>query len=389
MSSLTQEPIPTMDSFRCIHASRLLLDHQLHGTGTLAADVRNVVEDATFIGFEKIIDACLVHEVDCLLLAGESIDPANKGLRGPAALVRGIQRLAERDIPVILDAGDSNRWSNWPPGLRFPPNAHRLGTGFESSVSIARSGRLLATITAAETPSGAHRDITGWQIQLPEAHGTTRTFPLHDDPGPAQGIDRNATGSHGCVLLEFDGDSAPRQTVIATAPVRWESFEISVADTMSRDDLLQEMASILERTSRKPCEKVWLVGWNVSGDGELAKALLEARFCDELAADLAELVPLPGISVHTHSLRVQTSSQSVRSIKVHDELATEFVARLEERFARPTTALQECLMHSALRAGPWEMKMETLLAELDAGEVAHDACRMAMHWFGAPEELSS
>ena len=176
MSSRIQEPIPTMDSFRCIHASRLLLDHQLHGTGKVTADVRNVVEDATFIAFEKIIDACLIHEVDCLLLSGESIDPGNHGLRGPAALVRGIQRLAERDIPVVLDAGRPGQWSDWPLGLRFPANAHRLGTGFESSVSVARQGHLLATITAVESSAGAHGDKIAWQIQLPEAHGASRTF---------------------------------------------------------------------------------------------------------------------------------------------------------------------------------------------------------------------
>ena len=189
--------------------------------------------------------------------------------------------------------------------------------------------------------------------------------------------------------MEFDSGRAPRQTKISTAPVRWELFDIFLSDEMSRDDLLQEMASVLEQTSRKPCEKVWLVGWNVAGEGELFEALLEPRFRDELIAELAELDPLPGVFVHTHSLQVDVSSGARRPIAVHDELATEFAARLHERFARPETALHECLTHSHLRGGPWEMKMETLLAELDAGEVAHDACRMAMHWFGAPEELSS
>jgi hypothetical protein len=33
--------------------------------------------------------------------------------------------------------------------------------------------------------------------------------------------------------------------------------------------------------------------------------------------------------------------------------------------------------------------MDSLLGELDAGELAHDARRMAMHWFAAQEELSS
>jgi DNA-directed RNA polymerase specialized sigma24 family protein len=164
----------------------------------------------------------------------------------------------------------------------------------------------------------------------------------------------------------------------------------SYTNTLSdRDDLLQEMASRLEQAARQPCEKVWLVGWDVSGAGALVEALAERRFRDELAADLAELDPLAGVTLHTHSLRVHASSPAARPIAVHDELAGEFVARLDERFARGDAALRDCVASSALRGGPWEVKLETLLVELDAGEVAHDACRMAMHWFGAPEELSS
>ena len=106
-----------MDSFRCLLASRLLLDHQLHGTrfsanSTLAPEVRKFVEDATLIAYERIVDACLMHDVDCLLISGDCFDPGDHSLRGPAALVRGIQRLAERDIPVILRAERADLWTH-------------------------------------------------------------------------------------------------------------------------------------------------------------------------------------------------------------------------------------------------------------------------------------
>jgi hypothetical protein len=177
--------------------------------------------------------------------------------------------------------------------------------------------------------------------------------------------------------------------MIPTAPVRWERFNISVAGEMSRDDLLQEMAAVVEQAMRKPCEKVWLIGWDVSGEGQLLESLRQRRFCAELVAELAELDPLPGTALHTHAIRVHESSPAARPIGVHDELASAFVARLEERFARRETALHDCLAGSALHGGPWEKRLETLLAELEAGEVAADACRMARHWIVAPEEVSS
>jgi hypothetical protein len=377
-----------MESFRCIHAARVLLDHPLRGSGAVAGDVRRVIEDATFVSFENIIDACLVHNVDGLLLSGEIIDVDNKGLRGPAALVRGMGRLAERDIAVVLDAGPRGQWTGWPAGLRFPPNAHRLGPDFEGQVSMARQGQLRATITAEDPSVRLHDATSNWQIQLPEAQGTFRTFPLISELEPAQGLDPQATGPHGCALIEFEAGRAPRQTRIATAPVRWECFDIPVSVEMSRDDLVQEMAATLEKASRNACEKVWLVGWTVSGEGALVESLSRPRFRDSLIAELAQLDPLPGIHVHTYSLRASTPLSAVRRLAVHDELANEFAARLDARFARPGAALRDCLAGSTLRGGPWESKMETLLVELHAEEVAREANRMASEWLEVPEASS-
>ncbi len=59
--------------------------------------------------------------------------------------------------------------------------------------------------------------------------------------------------------------------------------------------------------------------------------------------------------------------------------------RLEERFADPEKTINECLASSAFAGGPWEVRIESLFAELDAGEVAHDARRLAMHWLAGPQ----
>src|SRR5690349_12170884 len=105
-----------MESFRCIHASRLLLDHQLHVAGEFEPAVQKIVADATLTAFERVVDEALEREVDGLLISGDCFDPGDRGLRGPAALMRGIARLAERDIPVIVHSS-SHLWSTWSAGL--------------------------------------------------------------------------------------------------------------------------------------------------------------------------------------------------------------------------------------------------------------------------------
>ncbi len=387
-----------MEAFRCIHASRLLLDHQLHGlqlpaSAALVRDLRDVIEEAALNSFDQIVESCLVHEVNCLLLSGECFDPDDCSLRGPAALVRGIERLEEHDIPVVLQSSVT-LWSHWPAGLRIPASAHRLGTGFASSISLTRRGRLIATIAEAEPathPSAAGR---GWQITFPEkpaAEGAvnSKIVQLFDEPKPAQGVRPHETGSRGCTLIEFDDRGNHRQTFLATAPIRWERFDLAVSAATTRDDLLQEMATVLEQTGREPCERVWLVGWNLSGEGPLLESLADHAAREDLCAELAELEPVPNVLVHTYGVRVHLPVLAARLVADRDELAVEYAARLAERFGRPETALRESLAMSALHEGPWEVKLETLFAELDAGEVAQDAARTAMQWFAANEELSS
>jgi hypothetical protein len=73
----------------------------------------------------------------------------------------------------------------------------------------------------------------------------------------------------------------------------------------------------------------------------------------------------------------------------HDGLVAEYVSRLEVRFARSETALHEMVSGSALHAGPWQARLETLVTELDDAEVGREAQRRALEWFASLEELSS
>jgi hypothetical protein len=157
---------------------------------------------------------------------------------------------------------------------------------------------------------------------------------------------------------------------------------------MKRDDLLQEMASRLEETLRNDCERLWLVSWELSGTGRLIESLTLRGVRDELLADLIQLEPLPGIQLHCPALQVHDESPTGWPA-ANDELAADFVARLDARFVEPALAVRDALSGSTVGRGQWEVRLESLLGELDAGELAHDAHRMALHWFAAEEELSS
>jgi len=292
----------------------------------------------------------------------------------------------------------------------------RSSPSLATSVSIAREGELLATIALDEfvqnsssgmtTESEPKTEHRGWQIHLLAVHPlgmgqTTGTIHIHDECSPAQGLRPDEIGPHGFTLIEIKGAGEPSYTFVPAAPVRWENFSIDVSAETSRDDLLQEMASRLEQTRRETCEKVWLVAWEFTGAGpnweQFCEQLENDRFRGELLHDLSELDPAPGVRIYTHALRTQSAAPVPQPVPNSDagsdqqgfakDLAAEFAMRLEARFAGPSPAIEtrqaveKCLSGSMFDGGPWEARITSLSAELNAGEIAGDARRLATRWF--------
>ncbi|MBS0262157.1 MAG: hypothetical protein JSS02_09430 [Planctomycetes bacterium] len=373
-----------MDPFRCLRVSQLLLDYQLHIAGEFEPAVQRIVVDATLTAFSRVVDQALERQVDCVLIDGECFDPENPGLRGPAALIRGLNRLAERGIAVIIDA-PPKIWSAWPAGLRWPPYAHRLGLGLETSVPITRDGRYLGTV------SGDSQDDwhTTWQVSLPDEAGATGAFQLSESAGPLTGLNPQHTGPHGCQYIEVHPEWGVQTTFLPQAPVRWERYCAQLSPEMSRDDLLQDLATQLECSPRSDGEQVRLVTWVFSGDHPLLDRLTADRPRQDFLDDLALLDPLPGVTVHTHAMRIRRVSHKERQVTPMEDLAAEFLDRLQNRLSSPEAAWRACLANSELTGNPWEVKLDSLYGDCDADDLACDARRLAGQWFAADEDLSS
>jgi hypothetical protein len=154
-----------------------------------------------------------------------------------------------------------------------------------------------------------------------------------------------------------------------------------VARDTTRDDLLQELASQLERTPRYAGEQVRLVTWIIEGSGPLLDRMALAGFRDEFLNDLLLLGPVPGVTIQTHAFELRTSPEMHQPGSPAEDLAAEFAMRLEQRFAQPAANRREWLAGTALRGRPWEVKLDSLLGELDAAELTCEARRLALSWF--------
>lgn len=135
-----------LEPFRFLHAANLYLDHQLRGVGPVPDHLRDPLEQATLLAWERIVDAAITRHVDFVLLAGNSFDAADHSLTGQVALIQGLENLAEHDIPVFIVPGIADPDMAWRLGMSLPDNVTRFGGELSEPVSLSRDGRIFCTI---------------------------------------------------------------------------------------------------------------------------------------------------------------------------------------------------------------------------------------------------
>ena len=75
--------------------------------------MRVSLEDATLLAFDAVIDSCILHDVDFLLLSGNVFIEADRSLRARLSIQRCFQRLHEAGIHVFVLPGDSDPAEAW------------------------------------------------------------------------------------------------------------------------------------------------------------------------------------------------------------------------------------------------------------------------------------
>lgn len=135
-----------LEPFRFLHTANLYLDHQLHGVGRVPDHLRETLEQATLLAWSRIVEAAITRQVDFVLLAGNAFDAADHTLTGQVALVQGLERLAEFDVPVFIVPGVSDPDTTWRLGMSLPGNVTRFGGELSEPIGLSRDGRTFCTI---------------------------------------------------------------------------------------------------------------------------------------------------------------------------------------------------------------------------------------------------
>lgn len=136
---------------RFIHAANVRLDVpvSVHITEQLTDEMRHALEDATLAAFDQVVDACLQHKVDYLLLSGNIFLEADRSLRARLKLLQGCERLCEHQIPIFVLPGDADPPEAWRGIPELPENVRVCFSSSPEPEELLRDDTAITAVSAS------------------------------------------------------------------------------------------------------------------------------------------------------------------------------------------------------------------------------------------------
>lgn len=431
------------DVFRFVHATNLRLDQPLTGAGTLTADERALVEDATLTAFARIIDACIQHSVDCLLLTGDCFEYQSGTLRGRLQMQRGLERLNDKGISAFIICGSLDPPSSWKRGMALPPNTTLFTADDDDPVDLMADGRTIASIGPVamamsdesswregplnwRVPQGAIRiGLIGagtpirWNGSTPQPLGAPGVSPvatkliqraiengvnylalgegaeratintmggIAHDPGSPQGLNAGESGSKGCSLVEIDDRGQTEIKFIPTGGVRWMSLSVDAPTAVEIDQLAERMALVAMESEAHPSDDLWLVRWTVRGTtGQWSTALADARTQASVWEKVERELGSIGGPRRRHSLdgiARPTVERRIDRESGQRDLFENFCDHIDEDALEALEAFKAEMNSPEWSSRGWVRHVRQALARTSAGDISRRARDLGESWLG-------
>jgi len=430
---------------RFLHAADARLDRAIGEIPKLPPKLASIVQDATRAAFDRFIALAIEHEVDFVLLAGNTFVEADQSLAARLSLLDGFEQLERAEIRALILPGLLDPLAAWQRFPDLPDNVTLLAPGPKAIVPVKRDERVVARVgtelflparkkprtlrdelrSATQRPvpfkiaallsDGEAHDADTLKNWCPETEpestapgstgptGAGRQLPVDyvalgggavrrtvarrrgiaHDPGPLQGRGFDHSGPRGCTLVTVEQDGTVRCDFQPTASVRWEQFAVEVPDPFNRGELVARCRANLEGLRPEACENAWIFQWVLRGVRPAIDALEDESFHRLLGQELANATTLPSADDSMHHLVIEADESSIDPSATPDPLTADFFGALAS--CRPTSPE---LFRSSLREigatdAHWADCLSGLLGELSTQAIGANAERIGQQLFHA------
>ena len=288
------------DTVTFIHTADLHLGAPFRGLHSVSEKWADRLIEAVPKAYDRMVDAALEHQVDFVIIAGDTFDEARPSYGDFMHFIDGLNKLGNAGIPVYLCTGNHDPYTSWRRGYTdLPQNAFMFSAARPGYFCFKRNGiplvllagrgfynqawssdESIATgITASDARAalgvsapfavgvihtGLDRDVSKAPVTTAELLGAGMDYwalgHLHrpeviDDPGNPhiafsgciQGRALNETGPHGVNLVTLRRGERNRVEFIPTASVVWERPNVDVTDAESLSDIVERIIARLYR----------------------------------------------------------------------------------------------------------------------------------------------
>ena len=327
--------------FRFLHAADLHLDSPFTGLAAAApVEVAEMLRDATFGSWRRIVDLAIEQRVDFVLVAGDVFESANRTLLAQVRFRDGLVQLSDARIPSFVVTGNHDPLSGWEPSVAWPPLAYRFPAHEVTSVPVRRGGGEAEPELARIHGISFHvRDVTenlalrfrsdpGAPFSIGLLHANVGSNPAHapyspgsiDDlraagldywalghihkpailsegnpaivyAGNSQGRDPIEADARGCMLVSVRDDGVPRVEHRATDVVRWQLIDLQI-DSIDGDEALIDAVAGAAAGARDTAGRSIIARVTLRGRGPLHESLRRPRYLEDLRATAQERLGL-------------------------------------------------------------------------------------------------
>lgn len=322
-----------MKEISFIHAADIHLGSTLNLGGKYSEQIAKQIDNAIYNTFIRICDQAIENKVDFVIFAGDVYDQESRSVRANIFFNEQCQRLARKNIPVYIIAGNHDPLVGYSNLLDIPDNVHlftakepetkkvydeggeliaaisgfsyrnraesrKVHLGYDSTPGIWNIG-LLHTQLENENknyiPSSLNEllNIDGFHYwALGHIHNYNLLHKSRDKavvyPGIPQGRDMGEKGLGGAVLSKLVPGSEPEITFLSLAPVIYQKIEIPIDSIKSGNindienliiDISNELLNSFFHLDIGSYNDIdgFIVDWVLTGRGEISNLLGEKR----------------------------------------------------------------------------------------------------------------
>ncbi|MFB3880991.1 MAG: metallophosphoesterase [Armatimonadota bacterium] len=355
--------------FRFLHVADLHLDSPFAGLRSAPPRVADVVQQATLLTYDRVVETAIREQVDFVLIAGDVYDGRDRSLRAQLRFCDGLARLARSGIQSFVVFGNHDPLDGWSARIEWPVRAHRFGADSVEAVPVVRDGIRLATIYgishghrevraniaqqirgngeaglaigllhANVEGIGGHENYAPCRLEDLEAAGMDywalghvhskrvlrEASPLVVYPGNTQARSRAEAGERYCCLVSADATGLSYEMLPVDA-IRWYQDRIPITGLAGDQELLDRLDGRCHEIEEESEGRPVICSLTLTGAGDLHQNLSRPGYLDALLERLRGEHGEADPFVYVDRLRVETTPEFDRDER---KQAQDFVAAL-------------------------------------------------------------